>query len=144
MSGSNKAPPLLSAAKSYEDWIKLLEIWRTFTSLGVDKMGPAVALSLQGEAQQAILELSIAQLSAPDGVDKIIERLNKIYGKDELVLKFNKLESFESYKRPPNLSMREFLTEFELRYHKVNKNTLSDDLIAYRLLKAANLQERDE
>ena len=47
-------------------------------------------LSLEGEPQGAVLELNI--ISAKDGVDKIIARLNKIYKKDELTQKYNALE----------------------------------------------------
>ena len=40
--------------------------------------------------------------------------------------------------------MRDFLAELELKYNRIKNQTLSDDLIAYSLLKAANLQEIEE
>ena len=60
--------------------------------------------------------------------------------------KYNALEAFETYKRNSNTSIREFLTEFEKRYHKTKSygTIWSDDLLAYRLLKSANLTTRDE
>ena len=58
MSYINKSPPLLKNTKSYNDWIKLLEIWCQFTSLEPEKQGPAIVLTLEGEAQDAVLELS--------------------------------------------------------------------------------------
>ena len=146
MASNNKSPPSLSNSKSYADWIKLIEIWRKFTSLEQEKQGPAIVLSLEGEAQDAILELSTNDITDKDGVDKIIACLNRLYEKDELTEKYNALESFETYKRKSNISIRDFLTEFEKRYNKTkNHGTVwSDDLLAYRLLKSANLITRDE
>ena len=143
-SNFTKSPPLLSDTKNYTDWIKLLDLWKIFTSLEPAKQGPAVALTLQGEAQDEILELSTNKLTAADGLNNIIKRLDLIYKKDELVDKFYNLEAFESYKRPARLPIQEFMTEFDKKSHKLKNETLSDDLLAYRLLKAANLQERDE
>ena len=52
-----KSPPLLSKTKSYDDWLKLVEVWRQFITLKPEKQGPAVVLTLKEEAQDAILEL---------------------------------------------------------------------------------------
>ena len=46
----NKSPPLLSKSKSYDDWLKLVTIWPQFTTLELEKRGPAIVLSLEGEA----------------------------------------------------------------------------------------------
>ena len=80
--------------------------------------------------------------SGKDGVSKIIKRLNKIYRKGELSQKYNALEAFQTYKRKGSTSMGDFLTEFEKRLHKTRTygTTMSDDLLAYHLLKAANLK----
>ena len=86
---------------------------RKFTSLEPKQQGPAIVLSLEGEAQDAILELNTNDITDTDGVNKTIERLNHLYKKDELTGKYNSLESFETYKRNSNTSIHDFLTEFE-------------------------------
>ena len=48
--------------------------------------------------QDAVLELDTFEITQPDGIDRIITRLNKIYKKDELTQKYNALEAFETYK----------------------------------------------
>ena len=146
MPNLNKSPSLLLKSKTYGDWIKILSIWLKFTSLESEKQGPAIVLTLEGEAQDAVLELHTDVISGKDGVSKIIEKLNKMYKKDELSQKYNALEAFETYKRKGNTSIRDFLTEFGKRLHKTRTygTTMSDDLLAYRLLKAANLTTRDE
>ena len=122
MAVNNKSPPSLSNSKSYSDWLKLIEVWRKFTSLEPEKQGPAIVLSFEGEAQDAILELNTNDITDKDGVNKIIERLNCLYKKDELTGKYNALESFETYKRNSNTSIRNFLTELEKRYNKTNSH----------------------
>ena len=146
MSNINKSPPPLKNCKSYEDWQKLLDIWCMFTNLEPEKQGPAIVLTLEGEAQDAVLELSTAEITQKDGVKKIIAQLDKIYKKDELSQKYSALEAFENYKRTTNVTMRECLTEFEKKLHKIKsyKVDMTDDLLAFRLLKCANLTSRDE
>ena len=146
MSNLNKSSPLLSKSKTYDDWIKLLSIWLKFTSLESEKEVPVIVLTLEGEAQDAVLDLHTDVISGKDGVSKIIKRLKKIYKKDELSQKHNASEAFGTYKRKGNTSIHDFLTEFEKRLHKTRTygTTMSDNLLAYHLLKAANLTMRDE
>ena len=118
MTSNNKSPPSLSNSSSYSDWLKLIEIWRKFTSLEPEKQGPAIVLSLEGEAQDVNHELNTTDITDKDLVNKIIERLNRLYKKDELTEKYNALESFETYKRKSNTLICDFLTEFEKRYKK--------------------------
>ena len=71
--GSNKVPPALSKYKTDDDWIKALNIWSKFTDLAKNKQGPAVFLSLEGEAQEAILKLAEDIITSDNGVKHIIE-----------------------------------------------------------------------
>ena len=105
MSNMNKSPPLLSESKSYDDWLNIVEIWRKFTTLEPEKQVPAIVLSLEGEEQDAVLELDTHQVSHTGRVTIIIDKLNKIYKKDELTQKYNALETFESCKRKTTLSI---------------------------------------
>ena len=111
----DKNPPLLSASKSYDDWIKLINIWKDFTSLEKPKQALAIALSLEDKAQDVALQIPRDQLAQENGVELIIQRLDKIFKKDELSQKFNSLEAFESYRRPENTSIGDFITGFEKR-----------------------------
>ena len=79
MSNTNKSPPLLSKSKSYDDWLKLIKIWQQFTTLELEKQGPAIDLSLEGEARDAVLDLESNQRTDRNGLKTIIDRLNKIY-----------------------------------------------------------------
>ena len=88
-SSSNKTPALLSKTKTYNDRIKLLDIWTEFTQLPRRRQGPAVLFSFEDKAQQAVLEtLSKEQRQNETGVVK--------------PEKYNSLEAFETYKKGIN------------------------------------------
>ena len=70
MANNNNSPPLLSKSKSYTDWLKLIDIWIKFTNLEPEKQGPVIFLSLEGEAQDGILELDTPLISGRDGLIK--------------------------------------------------------------------------
>ena len=143
-SNFKKTPPIFSKSSSYEDYKKLLGLWTRFTSLDKNEQGTAVLLSLEGKAQEAVLELETDIITGEDGVAKIIERLDKIYLQDTLIKKYEALDNFENYRRPPDVSVSEYILEFDKRYLKTKNlgTQMSDDLLAYRLLRNANLGDQ--
>ena len=148
-SRGNKNPPLLQKAKSYDDWVKKLKVWRIVTCLPVKDQGGAILMSLEGaegEAEDALLEMSVEELTGDNSVDLIVERLDKIYKKNETLEKFEILDNFTTYCRPHHVSINDFIIEFDKRLTKTRKigTQLSDDLLGYRLVKSANLSEQDE
>ena len=142
---SNKAPQFLSSCKTYDDWCKMVRVWKKFTDLPPEKQGAAMFLSLNGETLDAALELE-EEVISKDGVKSIMTRLDELYKKDDTLSKFHTLESFETYKRPSTLSIPEYINEFEKRLHNVKNygTEMSDDILAYRLLKNANLKQSKE
>ena len=145
-SGNSKTLPTLLKAKNYQDWLKLIKNWRKFTDLSKERQGPAIVLSLENEALDAVLELEEEQISSENGVDVIINRLDRIYKKDETLENYRALEAFETFKRPNNMKICEYLSQFEKLYNKTKSygTQMSDNLLAYRLLKSANLPELHE
>ena len=77
---------------------KKIRIWKEFTSLEAKKQGPALFLTLEDEAQDAVLKLETAKIKAVDGVEQIITCLDKLFLKDKTQSAFEALEAFEDYK----------------------------------------------
>ena len=73
-------------------------------------------------------------------------RLDKLYKNDDTLCKFHALESFATYKRPSTLPIPEYIIGFEKRLPKVKNYgaEMSDDILAYHLLKNANLKQSKE
>ena len=132
---SNKTPPLFNKSKSYSDWVRLVKLWTKFTDLEPTRQGPALVMSLEGKALDTILELDDKDISHEDGVTLIINKLNKLYKKDELNEKFEDLEKFENYKRSSETPMQQFLADFDQAYNKLKQHgiTICNDLLGFKL-----------
>ena len=143
---SNKTPPLFNKSKSYSDWVRLVNLWTKFTDLEPTRQGPALVMSLEGKALDTILELDDKDISHKDGVTLIINKLNKLYKKDKLNKKFQDLEKFENYKRSSETPMQQFLADFDQAHNKLKRHgiTICNDLLGFKLLKAANLSSHHE
>ena len=146
MATSFKAPPLLSDESVYENWKREIEIWQAFTDLAPKKQGPAIFLTLQGKAREAALEIEIKDLTDDQGVKKLIEKLDSLYLEDINQSAYAAYESFEMYRRPEDMNIKEFFNNFERLYNKlkVYQMELPDGVLAYRVLKSANLSEENE
>ena len=103
-------------------------------------------LSLEDEALDAVLEIDDEDITKENGVDAIIERLNKLFKKDSTITKYQALETFETFRRPASMSIQAFLNEFDKRLYKTKSyGTVPPcDILAYRLLKSANLSNNHE
>ena len=60
--------------------------------------------------------------------------------------KFEDLEKFENYKRSSETSMQQFLADFDQTYNRLKRQgtTICNDLLGFKLLKAANLSSQHE
>ena len=143
---SNKIPPILSKSKFYEDWVKKVNIWSRITSLPKLEQGGAILLTLEGEVEDAVLELSEDEIVSEDGINLVKQRLDKLFKKNETLQKFEALDNFETYRRASDVCINDFIMEFDKRLNRTRKlgTQISDDLLAYRMIKSANLSEQDE
>ena len=94
-----KDPPVLTDDVDYADWKIDMEIWELYTSLAKTRRGPALYLSLKGNARECVRGLTKEQISAEDGVQTIIKKLDGVmqsdvctcywYQEDKFIYKFN-------------------------------------------------------
>ena len=146
MASNFKARPSLEKSASYDAWLKEISIWQTFTDIDVRKKGPAVFLTLEGKARQTVLELNVKDINCDSGVENIIKCLDKLNLKGKTQTAFETYEKFEKYRRPTEMTISDFINEFERLLNKIKQygSNMSSDILAYRLLKAANLSEYHE
>ena len=143
---SSKQPPTFDPERdSYENWKHDIEVWRLFADEKVMK-GPAVYLSLQGDARSAVRHLKPADLARDNGVDLITEELDKVYIKDETARTFQAIKNVIEFRREAGQNFPKFLVEFQSRFREFEafKITVPDSLKAYFLIKAANLNDEHE
>ena len=138
------SPPVMRDDLTYKEWRADLEIWSDFTELDAVKKGGAVFLTLTGKAQQTVrASVSRDKLKAQDGLNAVLVCLDKLYLKDETSSGFAAFEDFVSYRRPSDTSIQDFLIEFNLKQSRCasHKLKLPDGVLAYYLLKCANLSD---
>ena len=143
----NANPPTLSSCNdNYRDWRRVIHHWQNLSALNKTQRASAIIMTLSGKALNAALQIPTESLGKEDGVETLLQRLDMLYLKDELSEKFSALEAFETYRRPQSMTIRDFLIEFEDKHFKVKEYgvTMSDDLLGFRLIKAANLSADKE
>ena len=141
-----RTPPILAGEESYLEWLEDLKVWVLFTDLDKKKQGPAVYLTLTGNARDCVRDLTPEQLGSDDGVDKIIKKLDKVYRKDKDTQTFVAFESFYNYRRAAGVNITEFLVEFGYLCTKLTKQNivLPQGVLAFLLLKASNISTEHE
>ena len=140
------SPPDLTKSRNYESYKNELLAWKEITSLDTEKQGIFIALSLPEDHETGIRskvfdELAISTLKAANGLDKLIEFLDGVLGKDDLTDNFQKYEDFEDCVKQPGQSMNDFILEFDRHHNKLVKlkMNLEPSLVAFKLITAAKL-----
>ena len=104
MSGSSfKTQPTLDKNDSFENWEKSVRIWELVTDVPAVKRGAALLMVLTGKDRDVAHELSIAEINCTEELVKILDKLGKIYKKDQVDTAFEIFESFIRYKRDSNV-----------------------------------------
>ena len=144
---SNKQPPVFNPDEgdNYEKWKNDIEIWCMLTE-GKIKQGPAVYLSLNGDARDAVRAIPNDDLKKDNAVKIILDELDKVYLKDETSRSFAAIKMFVLFRRESSQSFSKFLVEFNTKYREVKKHGLDfeDGILAFFLLMAANLTNDHE
>ena len=140
---SYKHPPALGEETQYESWVKEVKLWSLCCKLTNEEQGPALALSLKGNARQAAMDLDLPTLNSAAGLQAVINKLNGLYLKDVNQWIYVALKSFEHFKREESSSMDDYLNEFDIKYSKLKSHgiVLPDVVLGYRMIESANLSK---
>ena len=137
----------MKSNQQYADWKKDLRVWEaTNTALGVETKIQAGILfqSLEGIAHQTVQsELTVEEIIHADGVKNILKTLDFFFSGDEIQNSFNVIDDFLKFKCTKNVSLENFLVDFQLRVNKVKATgtQISDGILGYALLNSANLSQ---
>ncbi len=140
MSSKLLAPPALEPER-YDSWRKEMLFWEMATNVEENKRAPTVFLSLTGKAREAVLEMDPNELNAKEGMKKLYAKLDKLFKIDSNLAALMAYEAFEKYVRSEETSATDYLIEIDrlvakLKDHKI---ILPEPVLAYRVLKSANL-----
>ena len=142
---SNVIPPPFDKNKhDYGKWKDKLKMWLSITDLDKKKQGCSIVLNLDEETLETVrTTLSIEDLNKENASTQILDCLDKVYQKEESETTYQLYEEFESYQRPQNMAINDYIQEFEKKRKKnADKGIeIPDVVLAYRLLKSANITE---
>ena len=130
----------------YESWKKDVELWKGLKTCSAAEQGPILFRSLKGNARKAANELTVAQIQSENGLELILGKIDKVTLLETNLNICVLLERFESMKRPPNMTISNFILDFESLHSKVAGLgcTYPDGVLAYRLMKSANISADHE
>ena len=134
-------PPEFMESMSWTDYKKEVKNWQALTTLKPEQQGPCLYLSLKGKAREAALELDLEAINGKDGIQLTLERLDALFLEDKTQTAYLAYQTFENFKRPSEMLMKDYLVKFEQLYTKIKDHQmiLPDDVLAYRVLNSANL-----
>ena len=142
-------PPAFGGEKSYERWKTELQAWQLVTGTEKKKRAITVALTFPegSEVRDRVFnEIDLEELDADDGVDKLVEYMDKWYKKDKLASAYDSWSDFDNFRKSDDLTMESYITEFEKRQKKLVKHDIAipNSVLAFKLLDCAGLSHRDK
>ena len=134
-------PPEFMESMNWTDYKKEVKNWQALTTLKPEQQGPCLYLSLKEKAREAALELDLEAINGKDGIQLILERLDALFLEDKTQTAYLAYQTFENFKRPSEMLMKDYLVKFEQLYTKMKDHQmiLPDGVLAYRVLNSANL-----
>ena len=118
-----------------------MKIQELVSSLDKAKRAIMVFLSLEGKARDVVFELDTAVLNSEDRMKKLYEKLDTLFQEDINQSAFRAYETFENFRRPPGMSLEDFLIEFGQHVAKLKDFNilLPEPVLTFRAQKSANI-----
>lgn len=116
--GGRARVPVFGENKSYDRWKQELKAWQLLTNIGKKKQAVTVALSFpEGSEVRGKLfeEVNIEELANGDGMEVLLQHMDKWYKKDEMSAAYEAWTRFDSYKRGKEDTMEKYILEFVKR-----------------------------
>ena len=125
----------------YLIWRKEAQLWDQVTDAPKKKRGSTIFWKLKGRAKTAINNIENKDLSSATGFEKVIEKLDASFLPDEFEREFWPLHDLFSFKKTPEMSMKNYLLDYDQKFTKFSKTSghISNTVAAYKLLSGADL-----
>ena len=125
----------------YIIWRKEAQLWNTVTDLKHKKRGLALCSRLKGRAKGITDGMDNDILSANNGFEQIILKLDASFAPDAFEREFWPLHDLFTFKKTPEMEMENYLLDYNQKYQKFIQTSghISDTVAAYKLLSGAGL-----
>eukprot|EP00171_Calliarthron_tuberculosum_P009567 IDg9567t1 len=136
---ADKTPPAYDGHTDYTSYRQDVGLWLHLTSLSATKRGPALIGRLSGEPKASAKTLSIEKIIAEDGVNSILEHLDKSYAIDKTDQLDLDLAGFLDFSRNGRKSVEQFIAGFHARLDRIADLQIDEKLKGHLLLRQAYL-----
>lgn len=116
MASNYRVPPTFDEGKPYESWKNEVRIWTRVTELEKSKQALAVALALSGRVRETVMEIPVDDLNTDTGMTTLLAKLEDLFLKEENDQTYEAYTSFDRIVRDSNVSMTDYIIDFEQRY----------------------------
>ena len=130
---------------SYETWKNEVAVWQLVTELPDEKQALAVSLTLSGNARETAMNITAADMAKKDGMQTILRKLDEVFLKDDKDKAYEAYRDFDSFKRPEDTTMNDYIIEFDRRYNISKKYdmTLPEAVLTFKILDNAGLTSKE-
>ncbi|KAK4305735.1 hypothetical protein Pmani_022381 [Petrolisthes manimaculis] len=147
--GERARVPAFGGDKNYDRWKQELKAWKFVTNIGKKKQAMAVALSFPegSEVRSKIFEeVNIDKLMNDDGMNVLLQHLDKWYQKDEMSAAYEAWTRFVTFTKVNEDAMEKYILEFVKRNAVLEKYKVSIPkcILAFKLLDNAGLDIKDK
>ena len=134
-------PPVVKDVDNIDSCLHNLQIWKCVADLEKKQQEPVIYLSLPDKIRNSSRDVTLSELNKDDSLNLLIHKLQKVYVKDNKASAYLAYEKFESFQRPTDMNIIDYLHKFERLYYDIQRYemTLPPGVLAYRVLKSANL-----
>ena len=126
MSSKYEPPPFINEASGYAEYKMLLQRWSRITKIAKNQQAEVVLYHMQGHPsgiQEKIdTALGDAVIDKDDGLTKLVEYLDGIYGEDEMTDAWTKYKEFIRLKKEAAQPVSEFIAEFDKAHKKAKES----------------------
>ena len=91
------------------------------------------------------MDIPAKDLAKETGMTTLLERLDKVFLRDDKDKAYEAYKSFDTFQRQENMSMTDYIVEFDKRYNKSKKYEMSlpEAVLAFKILDNAGLTSKD-
>ena len=149
MSKIIEPPAFVGENKSYAEYKADLHMWSRISGIDRKVQAEMVVYRLEGHPSR-IKEKIMTQIGEKlqnneNGIDELLVFLDTIYTKDEMADAWDRFSEFSSFVRKKEVKMSDFVADWQNCYYRAKKVGCDypDIILAFKLLKDANLEEMD-
>ena len=116
MASKIRTPPVSTENILYKTWKNKTEMWKLVTSVEAKEQGIVVLLdSLDGnaKAETAVSKLTAAELNVENGLNLLLEKLDKVFQEETIDEANNVYSSLLNLSKREDMSRNEYIIEFE-------------------------------